>query len=140
YSDGSRRDVSKLAVYEQSAEVANISPDGVVKRLRNGQTTVIVRYLMAQSAVRLAFVPARPDFAWTSVEERNYVDEQSLAQLKTLRMNPSPVCGDLEFLRRAYLDLLGTLPTPEEAKAFVATGVPPVVGTTQAGRLLLHEF
>jgi hypothetical protein len=121
FSDGSRRDVTGLAVYEQSAtEMAAIAPDGVVKRQRNGETTVIVRYLQCQEPVRLTFVPARPDFVWQPVAARNYIDEAILAKLRTLRVNPSAVCGDLEFMRRAYLDLLGALPTVEEAKAFAA--------------------
>ena len=50
----------------------------------------------------------------------NYIDEQVLAKLRTLRMNPSELCGDEVFVRRAYLDLLGILPTAEEARSFVS--------------------
>jgi hypothetical protein len=124
FSDGSRRDVSSLAVYEQSADLAKISADGMVRRGRMGETTVIVRFLQAQEPVRLAFVPARPDFAWTPVTSLNYIDDQIFAKLRTLRINPSEPSNDLEFLRRAYLDLLGVLPTVEEARAFVAETSP----------------
>src|SRR5438067_1975232 len=76
-SDGSRRDVSDLAVYEQSTDLAKITPEGEVHRPagRAGETTVIVRYLQAQQPVTLAFVPARPDFKWEPVAAGNYVDE-----------------------------------------------------------------
>jgi hypothetical protein len=124
FSDGSRRDVSPLAVYEQSMEMAAISPDGVVTRQRDGETTVIVRFLQCQEPVRLAFVPARPEFRWKPFAAANYIDDEILAKLQTLRMNPSPVCDDLAFLRRAYLDLIGTLPTAQEAKAFAADASP----------------
>jgi hypothetical protein len=124
FSDGSRRDVSNLAVYEQSADLAKISADGVVRRGRMGETTVIVRFLQAQEPVRLVFVPARPDFAWTPMTSLNYIDDQIFAKLRTLRINPSEPSNDLEFLRRAYLDLLGVLPTVEEARAFVAETSP----------------
>ncbi|MDB5318638.1 MAG: hypothetical protein JWN40_269 [Phycisphaerales bacterium] len=120
FSDGSRRDVSNLAVYEQSADLAKISADGVVRRLRMGETTVIVRFLQMQQPVRLAFVPARPDFAWTPVASANYIDDQVLAKLRMLRINQSDPANDLEFLRRAYLDLIGVLPTVAEAKTFLA--------------------
>jgi hypothetical protein len=121
FSDGSRRDVSRMAVYEQSAELAKVSPDGLIRRgERDGETTVIVRYLHLQQPVRIAFVPARPDFAWQSPPEKNYVDAHVFGKLKTLRMTPSAPASDAEFVRRAYLDLLGVLPTPDEAKAFVA--------------------
>ena len=124
FSDGSRRDVSNLAVYEQSTELTKISPGGDVRRLADGETTVIVRYLWAQEVVRLAFVPARPDFVRKSIPARNYIDEQIFAKLATLRMNPSALGSDNQFVRRAYLDLLGILPTADEARAFVAGTAP----------------
>jgi hypothetical protein len=125
FSDGSRRDVSRMAVYEQSAERAKVSADGLVSRGdRDGETTVIVRYLNCQQPVRLAFVPARPDFAWHAPPAKNVVDEQVFAKLRTLRMNPSKGCTDAEFVRRAYLDLLGLPPTAGEAKRFVADAAP----------------
>jgi hypothetical protein len=124
FSDGSRRDVSKLAVYEQSTELAAISPEGLVRLQRLGETTVVVRYLNQQEPVRLAFIPPRPQFVWTAPSPANYIDEHVQAKLRTLRMNPSGACTDGEFLRRAYLDLLGILPTAQEARAFVTDDDP----------------
>jgi hypothetical protein len=120
FSDGSRRDVSRIAVYEQSTELAKISHDGLVERQRSGEVAVVVRYLNCQETVRLAFVPARPEFVWQDVLASNYIDEHVFAKLRTLRMNPSDLCTDGEYLRRAYLDLLGILPTAEEARGFLA--------------------
>jgi hypothetical protein len=120
FSDGSRRDVSNLAVYEQSTDLAKITADGIVQRVRMGEMAVIVRYLQLQQPVRLTFVPARPNFQWKPIAANNYIDEQIQAKLQTLRMNPSAPADDATYLRRAYLDLLGILPTAAEAKAFVA--------------------
>jgi hypothetical protein len=120
FSDGSLRDVSDLCVYEQSAELAKISPDGLIQRRGMGETAVIVRYLQCQQVVRLAFVPARPGFAWSSPESNDYIDDAIYAKLKTLRVNPSGECTDGDFIRRAYLDLLGKLPTHDEAATFLA--------------------
>ncbi|HSU67536.1 MAG TPA: DUF1549 and DUF1553 domain-containing protein, partial [Tepidisphaeraceae bacterium] len=119
FSDNTRRDVSNLCVYEQSVDLAKVSPDGVVQRQRMGEEALVVRYLQAQQVVRLAFVPARPDFAWNAPAENNYIDHEVFATLKSLRMTPSGDCTDHEFVRRAYLDLLGILPTADEAKAYV---------------------
>ena len=119
FSDGSRRDVSNLTVYEQSTDLAKISPNGLVQRLRTGEMTVVARYLQIQQPVRLAFVPARPNYTWQPIKSDNYIDEQIEAKLRTLRINPSAGCDDAMFIRRAFLDLLGILPSPEEAKAFV---------------------
>jgi hypothetical protein len=125
FSDGSVRDVSRLAVYETSNKLASVSHDGLVQRDDDGETTVLVRYLQLQVPVRLAFVPARPGFAWHDVPAANFpvasfIDDLVAAKLKKLRMNPADVCSDVVFLRRAYLDLLGVLPTADEAQTFLA--------------------
>ena len=98
FSDGTNRDVSKLSVYEQSADLAKISPDGLVQRQRIGETAIVVRYLQCQQVVRLAFVPSRPGFVWRSPESNNYIDDAVFAKLMTLRVNPSGPCSDGEFL------------------------------------------
>ncbi len=120
FSNGSRRDVTGMAVYELSNQTADVSHDGLVSRRAMGTVTVIARYLDRQVPVRLAFVPARPDFVWARSVPANYVDEHVFARLVQLRINPSPVCSDTVFVRRAFLDLLGILPTADEARQFVA--------------------
>jgi hypothetical protein len=120
FNDGSRHDVTRLAVYEPSASIVSASPEGRVRFAEFGEATVIVRYLNQQAPVRLAYVPARPDFVWTGAPTSNYIDEHVFAKLRSLRMNPAELAGDSEFIRRAYLDALGVLPTADEARAFVA--------------------
>jgi hypothetical protein len=56
----------------------------------------------------LAALPSLPHF--------NFIDDLVDAKLAKLNVAPSPVCGDAEFLRRAYLDLTGTLPTAAAAR------------------------
>jgi len=119
FTDGATRDITSLAVYEPANGLAKVSHDGLVQGQGAGETTVLVRYLHCQEPVRLAFVPARPGFVWKNPPVNNYIDEQIFAKLRTLRMNPSELCSDAVFVRRAYLDLLGILPTAEEARAFV---------------------
>ncbi|MCE9605361.1 MAG: DUF1549 and DUF1553 domain-containing protein [Planctomycetia bacterium] len=126
FADGSRLDVSDKAVYETSNKRAEVAADGTVRRSAFGETTVLVRYLDRQSPVRLAFVPHRPDFHWPDAHEpnypaeRNYIDTAVFAKLRALRMLPAPLCDDVVFLRRVYLDLLGLLPTKDEAQRFLA--------------------
>ena len=120
FADGTERDVTRLAVYEPTNFTAKVSVDGLVTRQKAGETTVLVRYLEQQVAVPLAFVPARSDFAWSEPPEANFIDGFVFKKLRTLRMNPSALCSDAVFLRRAYLDLLGVVPTAETARAFSA--------------------
>ena len=120
FSDGSTRDVTTLAVYEVAQPIADVSHDGLIKGRSVGETTILVRYLNQQIGVRVAFIPERPDFVKSKIEPANFIDEQVFAKLAKLRINPSNVCDDSTFVRRVHLDLLGLLPTADEARAFVA--------------------
>ncbi|HYV26010.1 MAG TPA: DUF1549 and DUF1553 domain-containing protein, partial [Candidatus Eisenbacteria bacterium] len=123
FSDGTTRDVTSLAVYHPANSLAEVSHDGLLQRKGLGETTVLVRFLQCQEPVRVAFVPARPGFKWAKTPGNNYIDAHIFAKLRMLRMNPSELCSDEMFLRRAYLDLLGILPTIDETSAFVAADV-----------------
>jgi hypothetical protein len=118
FTDGSHRDVTSLACYEPASQLVKVTPQGVAQSIKPGETTIIVRYLDQQVPVRVAFIPNKP-FAWNNARPQNVVDEHVFTKLKPLRMNPSEICTDNEFVRRAYLDLLGLLPTADEARAFV---------------------
>jgi hypothetical protein len=124
FSDGSRRDVSRWAVYEPSNPLVTVSATGEARRLDFGEAAVLVRYLDGQATVQLAFIPERQGFAWYEVPEVNYIDHHVFAKLQTLRLLPSELCSDSAFLRRAYLDALGILPTADEARAFLIDASP----------------
>ena len=124
FADGERRDVTRLAVYEPSNQLVRVAHDGLATREEPGESTILVRYLDQQIAVRLAFVPTRPDFVWSAPPTANYIDEHVFRKLRALRVNPSAVCADTVFLRRAYLDLLGVGPSAETARAFTADAAP----------------
>ena len=124
YADGSQADVSRLAVYEPAEPVVDVTVNGLVRRHDFAQTVVVVRYLDQQFPVRVAFISARPDFVWTARgadKATNAIDEHIFRRLQALRMNPSAMCDDVTFLRRASLDLTGQLPSPRDAKDFVAS-------------------
>jgi hypothetical protein len=114
------KDVTTWAVYEASDPRVSIDHDGQVTFNGLGEATVIVRYLEQQQTVRVARIPDRPDYAWTGPEPANLIDEYVFARLKQLRADPAGECSDSVFLRRVSLDLLGILPTAEEARSFVS--------------------
>jgi len=124
FADGAERDVTRFAVYDPNNQVAKVSADGLVTRDKAGETTILVRYLSQQVAVPIAFIPARPDFTWNNPPANNYIDEQVYRKLQMLRMNPSELCTDAVFVRRAWLDLLGLVPDAESTRAFIADTTP----------------
>ena len=124
FSDGTQRDVTRMTVFDPNNQVVTVNAEGLVTRERTGETTILARFLDRQIPVHLAFIPARAGFVWQGPEPVNFIDELNFKKLRTLRENPSPVCDDTTFLRRAYLDLLGVIPTAETARAFTAEASP----------------
>jgi hypothetical protein len=120
FSDGSVRDLSQLAVYETSAVgIVGVAPDGEVTKYQPGEVVVLVRYLDKQAPVQVAFIPARDNFTWKDEPLVNPIDRLLFAQMKSLRLTPSERCDDAVFIRRAFLDALGVLPSVEEVQAFL---------------------
>ena len=119
FSDGTARDLTEKAIYNCGDPALQVEADGKVSAERFADATVLVRFADAMQQTRLTFVPARKDFAWKPIPAGNWIDELQFARLRTLRLMPSALSSDSEFLRRAYLDAIGTLPTPEEVRAFL---------------------
>ncbi|MGF1578802.1 MAG: DUF1549 and DUF1553 domain-containing protein [Gemmataceae bacterium] len=124
FSDGTQRDVTDLAAYEPSIETVEVSSTGLVTASKSTQVTVVVRYLNEQQPVRLAFVPERKNFHRKPVRLTNYIDREIFGRLKELRIEPSLMADDATFLRRAYLDVTGRLPTISEVKAYLKSDDP----------------
>jgi hypothetical protein len=129
FSDGSRRDVTRLAVYEPSDASVHVSPAGQAEGRQPGETAILVRYLDQRAVVQLALVAGRPPLTGSQLQEAwggslpsasDPIDYPVFRKLQSLRMLPSPRCSDGVFLRRAYLDALGVLPTARQAQAFAS--------------------
>jgi Protein of unknown function (DUF1549)/Protein of unknown function (DUF1553)/Bacterial Ig-like domain (group 2) len=126
YSDGSTEDVTRWAQYQSNdPEVAAVAEGGQVEtREHSGQAAVMARY-QGQVSVFQATVPLGiPIEQYPSFPAQNFVDELALKQWKSLGLVPSELCTDTEFIRRASLDIIATLPSPEEVKSFVADSDP----------------
>jgi hypothetical protein len=120
YSDGSVEDVTRRAQYESNdTDVAAVDADGVVRTLAlSGEAAVMARF-SGQVTIFRATVPLgvpTPDYAF---EPKTVVDRHTLAKWKQLGIVPSGECPDEQFIRRASLDITGTLPTPARLAAFV---------------------
>jgi len=125
FSDGSRSDVTRQAAYDVSEPTkVSVTTDGRVVASGPGEVTIAVRYLNKRGVSRLAFLADRPGFVWRDLPANNVIDTHVFAKLKALRINPSEPATDSVFVRRAYLDALGRLPAPEEARAFLEATQP----------------
>jgi hypothetical protein len=121
YSDGSVSDVTRLTVFASSDEgLAQVGRDGLVELHHAGEAAILCRYLDAIRCVRLTRLEPRDGFRWPDPPVNNYVDRHIFDKLQTLNILPSELCSDHEFLRRAFLDLCGILPTAQEVRAFLA--------------------
>ncbi|MCU0704521.1 MAG: DUF1553 domain-containing protein [Fimbriiglobus sp.] len=121
YSDGSVEDVTRRAQYESNdGEVAAVDGTGLVRTLAlSGQAAVMARYQGKVSTFR-AVVPLgvkTPDWTFAA---RNAIDDHTARKWRELGLVPSELCSDEVFVRRAYLDLTGTLPTPKQVIDFAA--------------------
>ncbi|MDG2384750.1 MAG: DUF1549 and DUF1553 domain-containing protein [Pirellulaceae bacterium] len=121
FSDGSSRDVTRIASYTLSdPSVGDVTPTGVVLANQRGQTAVVVRYLDRVVAAKLTLIRDIPGFEWNPPNETNYVDQLVNNKLRQLQYQPANTCDDATFLRRVSLDIRGLLPTVAEARTFLS--------------------
>jgi hypothetical protein len=121
FSDSSRRDVTGLAKFSvNSSETAELSENGHIRFRKMGEVTVLAQYLHEVASARLTYLRDLPGFTWKAPPEQNFIDRHVFAKLRLLRIRPSELCSDEVFLRRVYLDVCGVLPTPDEARRFLA--------------------
>ncbi|HZU35308.1 MAG TPA: DUF1549 domain-containing protein, partial [Gemmataceae bacterium] len=125
YSDGTVRDVTPLALFLSNNETsAKIDADGAVTAGDRGEAFVMARFATFTVGSQIIVLPKGLKFEWPKVAETNYIDKLVDAKLKKLRIDPSPICNDETFLRRAYLDIIGLMPTPEEYTRFMNNSSP----------------
>jgi hypothetical protein len=119
YSDGTDRDVTDTALFLTSNEGSAKIVDGIVTTGVRGEAFVMARFATYTVGAQVIVIPKGLKYEWPKVEERNFVDELVDAKLKNLRILPSGLCNDETFLRRAYIDIVGLLPSAEEVSKFV---------------------
>jgi len=123
YSDGRIEDVTQLAKFTSSNEaVATVATDGLTTVVGPGEGAVTA-WFSSQIVIARIVVPwehALDETVFASAARRNFIDDTVLAQLQRLNLKPSPRCSDEVFIRRVFLDTIGTLPTSTEVREFLA--------------------
>ncbi len=117
---GKRFPVTAEAEFSTNAAViAGADGDGLVQAgAVPGEAAILVRY-MGQVAVSRITIP-RSGVKFARPTESSFIDRLAWDKLQKLGIPPSGPCDDATFLRRAFLDVTGTLPTAAEAAAFLA--------------------
>jgi hypothetical protein len=124
YSDGTNRDVTDLTVFLTSNDnSAPINERGLVTAAARGEAFVMGRFETKTVGSQVLVLPK--DLQYTAPEiEGNYIDQLVGNKLMKLRILPSEICTDEEFVRRVTIDITGQLPTEEEYLAFMADASP----------------
>jgi hypothetical protein len=120
YADGGTRDVTNEAFVESgNTEVATVAKGALMTAVRRGEAAVLARYEGAYAATTLTVMGDRDKFVWEQPPAYNRVDELVAAKWQRLKIKPSDLCSDAEFIRRVYLDLTGLPPTADDVRAFL---------------------
>jgi len=121
YSDGSTRDVTHRALYDSMGEgVATVDEAGLLTAHDPGQAAIMVRY-QGQAKVSMVLLPRESSDDLSSFVVQNFIDENVKQHWLRLGLVPAGLCSDEVFIRRAFLDAIGTLPPVEKVETFLAS-------------------
>jgi hypothetical protein len=123
FDDGHTEDVTRWAKFTSTNEsVAQVGELGQVEVMGYGEGAITAWYLsrVVTATITAPYPTPVPPEVFAKAERRNFIDELVLAKLASLSIPPSPSAGDGEFLRRAYVDTIGLLPTADESRAFLS--------------------
>ncbi len=127
FSDGHTEDVTRWGRYTSTnATMATINDTGLVTIIGHGEGAITGWYLskLDTATITVPYKNAVPSKELTAIQPRNFIDRHVIEKLASLHVPPSPAADDSEFLRRAFLDTIGVLPTKAEAQAFLADKSP----------------
>lgn len=122
YADGTTRDVTREAVLSSNNEEVALVKDSMLTALRRGEMAVLVRYEGMYASREVFIMGDRAGYEFAAMPVHNYVDGHINAKMQRMKINPSELCTDAEFIRRVFLDLTGQPPTSDRVRTFLADG------------------
>jgi WD40 repeat protein len=121
FADGKQRDVTHEAFIESgNGEVAEHDDFGLMTTIRRGEAPILARYEGAYAATTLTVMGDREGFTWQQPETWGEIDKLVASKWERMKVLPSGVCSDEEFIRRVYLDLTGLPPSSDRVGSFLA--------------------
>lgn len=127
FSDGRVDDVTRYVKWTAvNQSVINVDDKDQVKVMGYGESALSGWYLqqIAVATVTAPFPNEVDAGIFANAPRRNWIDDRVLEKLQELKLPPSPRASDGEFIRRAFLDTIGVLPTADEARVFLADPSP----------------
>jgi len=121
YEDGRSRDVTAEAfITSGNTDVAEASAEGLLTAVRRGEAPILARYEGSYAATTMTVMGKRDDFEWSDPQVWNPIDDFVAKKWQRMKIIPSELCTDEEFIRRVYLDLTGLPPSSEATREFLA--------------------
>ncbi len=126
WADGTNEDVTELCRFTTNDDsVAEIDATGVVRSIGTGDTHLVVS---DDKAVAPVSVMRPSDLEGSGIvaprQSPHPIDELVMQKLNKLRIVPSDLCNDYDFIRRSSLDVTGMIPSPDRVTQFVTDQSP----------------
>lgn len=142
YSDDQEVDVTAHAKFQSNNDgLASVQPSGLVLAGEvPGEAAIMASFMNAVDTFRVIVPRAERIERYPNVPENNVVDRLVFRKLRKLNILPSGLSDDATYLRRVYLDVIGTLPTATEARRFLDDRSPDRRARLVEGLLRRPEF
>ena len=124
YSDGTMQDVTGMAMFQSNeGAIVAVNDKGVMEAGPiPGEASIMARYMnvIATCNVAIPLEGKVPDELYENLPRKNFIDDLVWQKLKSLGITPSGPVADAKFMRRVYIDIIGTVPKPVEVREFLA--------------------
>ena len=102
------------------SEVAVAGKAGLITAVRRGEGPILARFEGNYASTTMTVMGDRSGFVWTDPPAHGKIDELVAGKWRRMKILPSGLCSDADFLRRVYIDLTGLPPTADSVRKFMA--------------------